>query len=67
MAVIGMICRSTNLKDIVFRKLRITVNSLEKLQELLRDLFQLDMTDLDFGLYRLLHLKRHEMEAFLTE
>jgi hypothetical protein len=28
------------------------MNSLEKLQELLRDLFQLDMADLDFGLYR---------------
>jgi len=43
------------------------MNALEKLQELLRDLFQLDMADLDFGLYRLLHLKRHEIEAFLTE
>jgi adenine-specific DNA-methyltransferase len=34
---------------------------------LLRDLFQLDLADLDFGLYRLLRLKRQEVEAFLTE
>jgi adenine-specific DNA-methyltransferase len=40
---------------------------LKKLQELLRELFQLEFADLDFGLYRLLHLKRHEIEAFLTE
>jgi hypothetical protein len=32
------------------------MKSLEKLQELLRDLFQLDLADLDFGMYRLLHL-----------
>ncbi len=43
------------------------MKSLEKLQELLRDLFQLDLADLDFGMYRLLHLKRHELEAFLTD
>jgi len=39
------------------------MNSLEKLQELLRDFFQLDMADLDFDpclCIRLLHLKRHE-------
>jgi adenine-specific DNA-methyltransferase len=40
---------------------------LRKLQELLRELFQLEFADLDFGLYRLLHLKRQELEAFLTE
>jgi adenine-specific DNA-methyltransferase len=43
------------------------MNSLEKLQELLRDLFQLDLADLDFGMYRLLHLKRQELEAFLYD
>ncbi len=41
--------------------------SLQRLQLLLRDLFQLDLADLDFGLYRLLRLKRDEVEAFLTE
>jgi adenine-specific DNA-methyltransferase len=43
------------------------MESLRKLQELLRELFQLEFADLDFGLYRLLHLKRQEVEAFLTE
>ncbi|HSB69287.1 MAG TPA: hypothetical protein VLT62_08160 [Candidatus Methylomirabilis sp.] len=43
------------------------MDPLKKLQELMRELFQLEFADLDFGLYRLLHLKRHEIEAFLTE
>lgn len=42
------------------------MNALEKLQNLLRDLFQFDQSDLDFGLYRLLRIKRDEIEAFLT-
>lgn len=41
--------------------------ALQQLQSLLRDLFQLDLADLDFGIYRLLRLKRAEVEAFLTE
>ncbi|MBI4661061.1 MAG: site-specific DNA-methyltransferase [Verrucomicrobia bacterium] len=40
---------------------------LARLQALLRDLFQYDYADLDFGIYRLLRLKRVEVEAFLTE
>lgn len=43
------------------------MQSLDRLQELLRELFQLEFADLDFGPYRLLHLKRQEVEAFLTE
>lgn len=43
------------------------MSALGQLQSLLRDLFQLDQADLDFGLYRLLRLKRQEVEAFLTE
>lgn len=43
------------------------MNSFAQLQALLRDLFQLDLADLDFSLYRLLRLKRQEVEAFLTE
>lgn len=43
------------------------MDALRQLQNLLRELFQLDLADLDFGLYRLLHLKRNEVEAFLTE
>lgn len=42
-------------------------NALQRLQALLRDLFQYDYADLDFGVYRLLRLKRNEVEAFLTE
>jgi adenine-specific DNA-methyltransferase len=42
-------------------------NALERLQALLRDLFQYDYADLDFGIYRLLRLKRGEVETFLTE
>jgi hypothetical protein len=40
---------------------------LARLQVLLRDLFQYDYADLDFGIYRLLRLKRGEVETFLTE
>lgn len=43
------------------------MDALKQLQDLLRDLFQLDLADLDFGLYRLLRLKRKDVEAFLTE
>lgn len=38
-----------------------------KLQGLFRELFQLDMADLDFGLYRLFNIKRNEIEDFLTK
>jgi len=41
--------------------------NLMKLQELFRELFQLDMADLDFGIYRLFNIKRHEIEDFLTK
>jgi len=41
--------------------------NLMKLQGLFRELFQLDMADLDFGLYRLFNIKRHEIENFLTK
>ena len=42
-------------------------SSLEHLQTLLRDLFQFDLSDLDFGIYKLLRLKKDEIEAFLTK
>ncbi|MDP2830388.1 MAG: hypothetical protein Q8O37_17515 [Sulfuricellaceae bacterium] len=38
-----------------------------KLQNLLRELFQLDQPDLDFGLYRIMHAKSAEIERFLNE
>ena len=43
------------------------MDSFERLKDLFRELFQLDMADLDFGLYRLFRLKRAEVEAFLNE
>ena len=41
--------------------------SLTRLKDLFRELFQLDTADLDFGLYRLFRLKRTEIEAFLDK
>lgn len=38
-----------------------------KLQNLLRELFQLNQPDLDFGLYRIMHAKAQEIEQFLNE
>lgn len=40
---------------------------IDRLRSLLRELLQLDLSDLDFGIYRLLRLKRDEVEAFLDE
>ena len=39
----------------------------ERLREVLREMFQLDRGDLDFGLYRIMNLKRVEVERFLGE
>jgi hypothetical protein len=38
---------------------------LECFQSLLRELFQFDCQDLDFGLYRVLNFKRREIEDFI--
>jgi adenine-specific DNA-methyltransferase len=43
------------------------IDSQTRLTSLLRELFQLDVADLDFGLYRLFRLKRAEIEAFLNK
>lgn len=37
----------------------------KKLRNLLRELFQLDQADLDFGIYRIMNQKRDEVEGFL--
>ncbi len=37
----------------------------EKLQSLLRELFQFDSADLDFGIYRIMNQKRDEIERFI--
>ena len=39
----------------------------EKLKTLLRELFQLDQPDLDFGLYRVMHAKSAEVSQFLDK
>src|SRR5436309_12685701 len=44
-----------------------TADSQARLESLLRELFQLDVADLDFGLYRLFRLKRAEVQTFLDK
>lgn len=39
----------------------------KKLQSKLKELFQLDQPDLDFGFYRVMHAKRKEISEFLDE
>ncbi|MBP8123747.1 MAG: site-specific DNA-methyltransferase [Caldilineaceae bacterium] len=39
----------------------------QKLQKLLRDLFQFDTADLDFGIYKILHHRKDEIERFIQE
>jgi adenine specific DNA methylase Mod len=40
---------------------------LEKFQDLIRQLFQIEAADLDFGIYRILNYKRKEVENFINE
>jgi adenine specific DNA methylase Mod len=44
-----------------------TSDSLQDFQDLLRDLFQFDVADLDFGVYRILNEKRDDIERFIEE
>ena len=44
-----------------------TPTSLAKFQSLLRELFQFDQADLDFGIYRIMNHKRDAVERFITE
>src|SRR5512137_2292264 len=39
----------------------------ERLQSLLAELFQLDRADLDFGIYRIMNLRREEITRFLNQ
>ena len=43
------------------------MSGLERFQEHLRELFQLDTADLDFGIYRLFAARRQEVERFINE
>ena len=45
----------------------ISETHLLKFQALLRELFQFDRTDLDFGIYRIMNHKRDAIEKFITE
>jgi adenine-specific DNA-methyltransferase len=38
-----------------------------KFQLLLRELFQFDCADLDFGIYRIMNYKRDVIEKFITK
>ena len=40
---------------------------IEKFQKLLRELFQFDCADLDFGIYRIMNYKRDVVEKFITQ
>lgn len=42
-------------------------NKLEKFKEVLREVFQLDQADLDFGIYRIMNQKRDDIEQFLDK
>jgi len=42
-------------------------SSLEKFQELLRQLFQIEAADLDFGIYRIMNARRKEIMRFFDE
>ena len=40
-------------------------NHRTKLKTLLRELFQFDAADLDFGIYRIMNQRRAEIESFV--
>ena len=42
-------------------------NSLEKFQSLLKEIFQFEAADLDFGIYRILNFKRELIDKFINE
>ncbi len=42
-----------------------SMRDFDRLKGLLREMFQLDRGDLDFGLYRIMNMKAGEIERFL--
>ena len=40
---------------------------LDRFTKLLKEIFELDKSDLDFGIYRVMNLRKTEIETFLTE
>ena len=45
----------------------VEIESREKVKRLLKQLFQFDMQDLDFGIFRIMNFKRKEIEKFIEE
>ncbi|MCX7738412.1 MAG: hypothetical protein N2Z80_03225 [Hydrogenothermaceae bacterium] len=43
------------------------MEALQKFQNLLKELFQFEASDLDFGIYRILNYKRKQIEKFIEE
>jgi adenine-specific DNA-methyltransferase len=43
------------------------MSSIQKFQNLLKEIFQFDCADLDFGIYRILNYKRKQIEKFINE
>ena len=43
------------------------ITQYEKLKGILREMFQMDQADLDFGIYRIMNAKRDEIEKFLDK
>ncbi len=43
----------------------ITENSISKLKFFLKEMFQFNANDLDFGIYRIYNLKRKEIKSFI--
>ena len=50
-----------------YREPREVTEKQQKLQQLLRDLFQFDAADLDFGIYRVLNQRRDIIDDFIEE
>jgi len=45
----------------------VEIESREKVKRLLKQLFQFDMQDLNFGIYKIMNFKRKEIEKFIEE
>ena len=41
--------------------------TVQRFQELLREIFQFETSELDFGIYRILNYKRKQIEKFIDE
>lgn len=50
-----------------YNRLVTLMDARQRFQELLRMLFQFDCQELDFGVYRILNLKRQQIEEFITQ